>query len=229
MSKEKKASRKEILKTPDQFLTFSERVVEYWSVRQPTLVAIGIGLLLTVVAIIGVDRMRNSNADAQETLIKKMALARSADSKESDKLSSAELEKIFNQIDNGNFKRRAGLILADALYEEKKYSESEKIYRLILSEAKPEDTQYQIAKVGLASSLEGQKKYKSAIETYRSLADDPASPTFLEVYFSLARCYELDGDSKGALMVLRQMQNKFQDHAQLNRVDQRIKELENTA
>lgn len=229
MAKEHKITRKEILKTPDQFLTFSERIVHYWADRQPTLVAIGVGLVLIVFAVVGIDAMQESNAEAQETLIQKMSGSGSPDKKDSEKMTTAELEKIFNQVDSGVYKRRAGLILADALFDEKKYAEAEKIYASILSDTKPGDTQYQIAKVGVASSMEGKKEYKKAIETYRSLVDDPKSASFLEVYFSLARCYELDGDTSGALMVLRQMKNKFQGHSQLGRVDQRIQDLEKTA
>jgi len=228
MSKEHKVTRKEILKTPDQFLTFTERVVHYWADRQPTLVAIGVGLMLIVFGVVGLEAMQNSNAEAQETLLLKMNEARTADDKDSTRVSIDELEKIYNQVDSGVYKQRAGLILADALYDEKKYAEAEKLYRSILDETQKGDTQYQVAKVGVASSLEGKKEYKKAIETYRSLVDDPQSASYMEVYFSLARCYELDGDTQGALMVLRQMQNKFQGRAQLSRVDQRIQELEKT-
>jgi predicted negative regulator of RcsB-dependent stress response len=228
MSKEHRVTRKEILKTPDQFLTFSERVVHYWADRQPTLVAIGVGLMLIVFAVVGIETMQDSNAEAQETLLLKMSESRIPDKKDSTKASIDELKKIYDQVDSGVYKHRAGLILADAFFEEKKYDESEKLYRSILAETQQGDTQYQVAKVGVASSLEGKKEYKKAIETYRSLVDDPASAAFMEVYFSLARCYELDGDTQGALMVLRQMQNKFQGRAQLSRVDQRIQALEKT-
>jgi predicted negative regulator of RcsB-dependent stress response len=229
MSKEHRVTRKEILKTPDQFLTFTEKVVHYWADRQPTLVAIGVGLMLIVFAVVGLEAMQNSNAEAQETLLQKMSESRTPDKKDSTKASIDELEKIYNQIDSGVYKHRAGLILADAFFEEKKYAEAEKLYRSILAETKQGDTPHQVAKVGVASSLEGKKEYKKAIETYRSLVDDPESAAFMEVYFSLARCYELDGDTPGALMVLRQMQNKFQGREQLSRVSQRIQELEKTA
>jgi len=46
-----------------------------------------------------------------------------------------------------------------------------------------------------------------------------------EVYWSLSRCYELNNDASNALLILREMQIKFTQNPQVDKIERRIKQL----
>ncbi len=82
-----------------------------------------------------------------------------------------------------------------------------------------------MAQAGRAYALEAQKNYPEAIEAYKSLIQNGHDYPLFDVYLSLARCYELADDYKNALLILREMENKFPGHAQMSQVERRIQRL----
>ncbi|QPJ65940.1 MAG: tetratricopeptide repeat protein [Candidatus Nitrohelix vancouverensis] len=221
MAKHERISRKQIVKTPDQFLTQSDKIIHYLSDRQPTVIASLVGLFLLLGAYWGFTAFQKSNMESQEILLSQMQ----SEQEKSAENASGVLKGIYEKLDSPTHKTRGALMLADAFYREKKYDEAQKIYDSVIADTKPSEIQYQVAQVGLASILEVKKQYPQAIDYYRSLIDMPEIPPTSHVYFSLARCYKLNNDSKGALLVLREMKNKFSGNV-IGKVDAQIQALE---
>ena len=94
-----------------------------------------------------------------------------------------------------------------------------------MSNSSPGAINYQMAQVGLAYSYESKKEFKKAIEIFKSVVDANTSYPLFEIYWSLSRCYELSNDNANALLILREMQIKFAESQQVDKINQRIKQL----
>ena len=88
---------------------------------------------------------------------------------------------------------------------------------------------YDFAELGLGYSLELAKNKKEAIGVFKGLiARDGHAPLF-QAYLALARIYETEKDTNNALLILREMETKFQKHSEFAIVQEKIASLENLA
>ena len=136
------------------------------------------------------------------------------------------MEKLLSEFNEGVQKQRATMILADQLYNFHEYDRAISLYQDILMETSPTKLQYQLAKVGLAYSLESKNDFGAAIATYKTIIETPGEYPLFYVYLSLARCYELNNDHNSALLTLREMKTRFLNHPKIGLVDSRLKKLE---
>ena len=84
---------------------------------------------------------------------------------------------------------------------------------------------HQMAIIGLGYIHEAKGEFKNAIDLYKSVIDANTSFPLFQVYWSLARCHISNNDTSNALLVLREMQIKFSETAELEKIDRRIKQL----
>jgi len=216
-------SRKQ-LKRPDEFISTSERVIDFCQKNQGVLIASA----LVVVLVIGGASFVSHNRKQQELRMENLL-----DEMQGVKENAAgkgpvtdQLKEYLDRFDEGMHKQRARLLLANAFYQEQKFPEAIAVYNEILRQSRPGETVYELAQVDLGYAYESEKDYKKAIEIYKSIVDRGEALSLFDVYLSLARTYELVQDSKNALLILREMENKFKDHAQLFKVRGKIKKLE---
>ena len=82
-----------------------------------------------------------------------------------------------------------------------------------------------MANVGLAYTYEAMGDYKKAIDLYKLAIDSSGSFPVFQVYWSLARCHENNKDTSSSLLILREMQIKFSNKPELEKIENRIKQL----
>ncbi|GJL78167.1 MAG: hypothetical protein NPINA01_11560 [Nitrospinaceae bacterium] len=235
MAKRVKVSRKELLKEPDQFLSTSQKITLYTSEHRTRLL-IGAGTIFALfVLVLGFRYNQQVKSLRMESLYFEMVKIQNGKPEESQKSDEAnadkipEMEKLLGQFDEGPQQVRGSLLLAEEYFENDQFDKSIALYSDILDRSNPADLSHQLAKVGLGYSYEGKKEYGKAIETYKSLVNQPNGFPLFDVYISLARCYELNSDQKNALLTLREIETKFQGHPQLESVERRIAKLTDKA
>ncbi|MFQ5674094.1 MAG: tol-pal system YbgF family protein [Nitrospinales bacterium] len=223
MATRERFSRKQ-LKQPDEFVSTLERAIDFCQKNQGVLISVA---LVVVVVIGGASFAFYSSKQGElrmENLLDEMKnIGQNAAGKSP---VADQLKKYLDQFDEGIHKQRARLLLAGAFYQDRKFSEAIAVYNEILSHSQPGETIYELAQAGLGYSYESEKDYKKAIEIYKSIVDRGKTLSLFDIYLSLARTYELAQDPKNALLILREMENKFKDHAQLFKVHGKIKKLE---
>lgn len=225
MAKRQRVTRKDLLKETDQFLSFSEKALLFFSEYKSTLAIAALGAVIVGGAVLGFRYNHQVNALRMETWFSEMeqTLKEDKDKKPGDLI--AGLIKKLEQFSSGPQKQRATLLLAEAYYLNKQYDEAISYYTEVTDKSSPDLLQNSLAQIGLAYSHEGKKDYKKAIGAYKALIDGRSEFPRFHVYLSLSRCYELDNDTKNALLILREMKTKFQGHAQINLVERRLKKL----
>ena len=229
MAKRVKVTRKELLKEPDQFLSITQKISLYAADHQSTLM-IGAGVLAVLLAIVfGYQYNQKMKDQRMESLYFKMVKVNQKEPGKEPKDTTGELETLLEQFSEGPQQVRASLLLAKEYFNQGKFDKAIALYTETLNRSNSDDLSNPLARVGLAYSYEGKKDYKKAVEYYKSLLDNSDAYPLFDVFSGLARCYELDNDRKNALLTLREMENKFQGHPQLESVERRIAKLSDAA
>ncbi len=229
MARREKISRKELLKEPDQFLTTTEKVAEFFTDRGPMILSVLLGVVVVVAAVLGFKYNRKVTHLENESLYFQMQKiqAKAKDQKSEEVL--AQLKGLHKQFSSGPQKNRADLLLAGSYYQNGNHDEALALYSGILEDSPAGHLSHQLARVGMATVYEGKKEYAKAMEIYKSIIDNPNGYPLFSIYLGLARCYELSQDSENALKVLREAKAKFHDHPMAARIDRKIKMLSGTA
>ena len=229
MAKRVKVSRKEFLKEQDQFLTTTQKVTAYMSDHGPLMLTTA-GVIIVLFALIAGYRYNQQMKDMRmESLYSEMTKLNNGKADQKSENTIGELEKLLAQFQEGPQKTRAALLLGEEYYQNQQFDKAIDIYTKISGRSDGKEISRQLARMGLAYSLEGKKDYKKAAEIFKAIiASDDGFPLF-DVYIGLARCYELIADKKNALTTLREMENKFQSHPKIDSVKRRIDKLSGQA
>lgn len=229
MAKNVKITRKKLLKEPDRFLSTTQKISLYASDHRSAF-WIGAGVVAVLFAVVAGYRYNGQIKDQRmESLYFKMVKMNQKKPGEDPKDATGELEVLLGQFNSGPQQVRASLLLAREYFHQEQFEKAIALYTEILHRSKVQDLSSQLARVGLAYSYEGKKDYKKAVEFYKSLLEKADGFPLFDVFIGLSRCYELDNDKKNALLTLREMESKFQDHPQLESVERRIAKLSDAA
>jgi tetratricopeptide (TPR) repeat protein len=223
MSKTTKIRRKDIIQ-PDQFITNTDIIIAYCSKHKTKLIAILISLMVVVFSGFWVKHNQNKNFLKMESLYFELEQIVSLEEINfKDKINQIEL--LLSKFSNGPQKQRAFLLFANEYYNEGSYDKAIEYYQGILNSSST-PFNHQLAKIGVAHSLEGKKEYKSAINTYKTVIQNPNDYPLFDIYLGLARCYELNKEKNQALLILREMQNKFPSNFKIQIINSKIKNLD---
>ena len=134
----KKISRKELLKGPDEFLTFSSRAILFFKDHTTLFSYIGVGIVVLICIYLGINTyMKFVNKKGQIAYNEAYyALARSQNSEpaKEDLKEPVELfEKVTDKYSLSKASRLALTELANLKYREKKYDEAISLYKEYLA------------------------------------------------------------------------------------------------
>ena len=210
----KKVTRKQLLKEPDEFLTFSGRAALF--IREHTTpfkylgVAVAAGLLiyLGITTFMGYINKKGQNAYNTAYYI----LAENANP-EKDAQTLKESAELFQKvIDKYGMSKVSRLALPELAYlrmAERKYDEAIGLYLDFLREV-PENSPYQsLARLALAACYESKGELESAIESLSQLMEGPNDLFKEQAMLSLARVYRLDNQKDKAKKILEEFLEQF--------------------
>ena len=216
----KRVSRKDLFKEQDQFLSASEKAMVYFTENRATVIGVIAAIVIAGSSLLGFKYYNETQALGNEALY--FEITKIADSVDS---STSDAKAILGNMGEGPQKDRASLLLGDIHFQNQEYDKAEAFYSAVMSHSSPIDINHQMAQVGLAYSHESRKDYKKAIGLFKSVIDANTGFPLFEVYLSLSKCYELNNDVSNALLILREMQIKFSQNPQVDRIKVRIKQL----
>ena len=218
MAKKIKITRKELLKEPDQFLSFSEKAMLFFTKNRSKVIITITAVLIAGLSFLGYKSYQKSQIMKYEALYFNMVEMVKTEGIEVD-----ELIKIRDQIRFRSHRNRASLLLADLYYMNKEFDKAQTTFLEIINDS--QGLNHQMANIGLAYIYEAKGELRDAINLYKSVIDENTSFPLFQVYWSLARCHVNNNDNSNALIILREMQIKFSGTAELEKIDRRIKQL----
>ena len=213
----KKKSRKELLKGPDEFVTFSSRAADFISTHLNQLKYLGYAVVAIAIGYFAIQiwmgqvnekgqTAYNTAADDMRNWMMKPD-PDIADMKKSGELFSEVLEK----HSMSNAARLVLPLAAHVKFLEKDYSEAVKQYRNFLDEFSGDPLYESLARLALASCYEAEGELKTAIETLNPLVEDSSGSTFRQTaMWNLARLYRLDNSPEKEAQILKDFVEEYE-------------------
>jgi tetratricopeptide (TPR) repeat protein len=204
----KKRTRKELLKSPDEFLTFTGRVTNF--VREHSRVFDCAGIAVALAAVIylgGMAYLNHVNKEGQSAYDAAYALAQ--DEKPDLQKVTTLFHKVREDYGLSKVSRLVPAQVAYLRYQEKKYTDAEADYSAFLKESGKNSPYRSLAKLALASCYEEAGEAAKAIDILKELKSSPDNPFMEQTLLSLARLYRLSKQNDKAKEVYKEFIARF--------------------
>lgn len=209
-----KVTRKQLLKEPDEFLTFSGRAALFIREHSRPFTYLGVAIAAGVLVYLGITTFTGYiNKKGQSTYNKAyymIAENMDANMDHKDLKESAELfQKVIDKYSLAKVSRLAFPELAYLETVEKNYDEAIALYREFLDKV-PDNTPYRsLARLALGACYEAKGEFGRAAETLRPIADGADDLFAEQAMLSLARVYRLGGHDDKSKEVLEAFVEKY--------------------
>lgn len=194
----KKKTRKELLKGPDEFMTFSERVVRYVQDRSRAFILAGVVLFLIILGYVGLTwYMDFENRRAQEVYNKAYYTLRNAEAS-GDRLEDPSVPaNYFREVtSNHRLARVTNLVLpqlASLEFQQGNLDEAIESYKKFKEQSRGNKPYYALAGLALSACFEARGQYDAAISQLDPIIADPESFLREQALFRLVRLHRLNG------------------------------------
>jgi predicted negative regulator of RcsB-dependent stress response len=204
----KKKTRKELLKSPDEFMTFSEKAIEFYRSHERQFQYLGMAIVAIVIIYLSVNMyMRYVNSKGQDAYnAAYYALLRNLKEKpglESLKESGAMFAEVIDAHGASKAARLALPQVAFGKFVEKKYDEAIALYEEFLDGVSGDGPYSSLARLALAACYEAKGEVKKALETLAPVFQRQDDPFKEAAMLSQARLYRLDNKPEKEKEVLR--------------------------
>ncbi len=211
----KKVTRKELLKGPDEFLTFSSKAVDFINTHQRQLRFLGVVIAVIVIAYLGGHMyLKFVNEKGQDAYNAAYNILTENMKPNADPENLQESEELFAEvIDKHGLSKAARLAFPQAGYVkfvEKKYDDAIVLYREFLDKVSGDTGYESLTSLGLAACYEAKGDLKTAIETLKPIVEVPDDPFKETAMLSLARLYRLDNKPEKAKEILKEFVEKYE-------------------
>jgi tetratricopeptide (TPR) repeat protein len=223
-----KISRKELLKKPDEFLTFSAKMIIFAKEHSHELQYLGIGLLGLALLGFGINTYLNHiNKAGQEAYnMAFYAFYKNTDLENNqDKLENVEelFNRVIDEYDSSKAARLALPQLAYLNFLQGQYEESIAYYRQFLDDM-PDDPYQSLARMALAVCYEEKGEFEKAIETLEYLVSGPDDFFKEQAMLSMARIYRIMNKEEESNEILEDFIERFESSQFLSLAKAYLKE-----
>ncbi len=192
----KKVTRKELLKEPDEFLTFSARAFNWIQTHKSQLITAGIvACVLIVLYLAGWAYWRHTNKQAQEAYNQALSIIAESITPDSDPGQWEKAEEAFRKIfEDYGLSRVAPLSLphaALAAYLQGQHNDAIGLYKKFMAEMEGEPHYTVLTKLAMATCYEAEGDLELAQGMFQEIAQGPETPFRSLALLGLARTYWL--------------------------------------
>ena len=219
----KKISRKELLKSPDEFLTLSSRAAAFFGAHVRELKIAGIVVAVILVGYLSIyGYMRHVNKKGQEAYnLAYNALTEVSERDAGDKAAVVpenenlkEAEDLFEAvIDEYGMSKAARLALPQVghiNFTQQKYKEAVRYYERFREEISGHPQYKDLTSLALASCFEAKGEFDKAVSTLTPIVEDPTNPFRETAMLNLERLYRLDNQPEKARDILEKFIQDYQ-------------------
>ena len=209
-----KVTRKELLKSPDEFLTLSSKAVAFAREHSRPVTYAGMAVIACLVVAFGVytylnyvDRKgQDAYNKAYSTLNENMGVKTD---QEALRTSEGLFKKVMDDYALSDVSRLAGPQIAYLKVLDGKYDEAIPLYREFLK-GLPEKTPYRsLARLALAACFEAKGDYEKAVEMLKTVTSDKDDLFREQGLLGLARVYRLSKQQESAKGILKEFVDTY--------------------
>jgi predicted negative regulator of RcsB-dependent stress response len=204
----KKTTRKALLKSPDEFLTFSERALHFFRSRQRYFQYAAAAIAVVVIGYLAVNTYLRYINNKGQTAYNEAYYALVADGgkktgSERLKESGALFEKVIDEYGSSKAARLALPQVAFSKFVQKDFDEAISLYKKFLDSSSGDRSYQSLARLALATCYEAKGEVKTAIKTVKPLLASPGNPFKEGAMLNLARLYRLDNQPEKEKEILK--------------------------
>lgn len=210
------ASRKQLLKEPDQFITFSGKLIAFGQSHLKTIL-ISLGTIVVMLLIVATARQvshRNENR-ASEQIEKAMAKYTAALSdtnpKEAYDQVKSEFNAVFNEYGSKKAVKIARIVYGDISYNAGDTETAVAMYTRALDDFKQSSALKNIVLSGLGHAYLLEAEYPPAIRYFEMISTDKERAMKSDALFNLAWLYETTGEKARSLALYKELLAEFPD------------------
>lgn len=209
-------TRKELLKEPDEFITFTGRTISWAKANTKALTYGGYGLLAALLLIIGYgyyqdNRSKVSSELLGESLLRYQDLAGIGDLTQALTDVGPEFDRLVDKFSGQPAGRLGILFYAHYNLAGQTPEKAVDLYRLALKRFNDDPSLTPVILHGLASSLESAGAVGEAIETYEKLALLKTKVYLDSALFHLGRLYASEGQAEKSREMYQRLNADFPD------------------
>ncbi len=203
MAKKKRLTRKQLLKEPDEFLTFSAKAIRFASENRKPISYVVIGIAVVAVAF-AVFRYfsnlseRKACAIFEQGLVEYVAGVSGEESPHLEQTAKEKFAEVLKKYPSTSATELSLPVYADISYDEGSYDKAIELYQRRLEGVSEKDSLRNLIWNGLAYAYEGKKDYKAAAEYFRKITGSQDEFLKGEAYFNQGRMYEAMNDRVNA-------------------------------
>ncbi len=203
MAKKKRLTRKQLLKEPDEFLTFSAKAIRFGAEHRKPIAYASVAFIVVVLAIALFHYFSNlSEREAyavfEQGLVHYMGQASGEQSAHFQERAKGAFAELLRKYPSTRAAELSLPLYADISYADGAYDEAIKLYQRALEVLSEDDTLQRLIWNGLAYAYEGKKDYNTAAQYFKKITDSEGTFLKADAYFNLGRMYEAMDNQEGA-------------------------------
>jgi predicted negative regulator of RcsB-dependent stress response len=223
-----KISRKELLKSEDEFMSLSAQAITFVKGHKRLFDYLGMAVLGLIVIYMGAYAyIRHINKKGQEAyntaFYASTKITDSAKDQAAEKKVKTLFESVIKDYGSSNSAKLALPEVAFAEYKEKKYDEAIANYETYLGKVSESDPYKSLARLSLSVCYEEKGQLDKAIEPLEKIMEGPDDSIKEQAMLNLARVYRLSNKQDKSNEILKQFKEKFPKSAYVDLADSLLK------
>jgi tetratricopeptide (TPR) repeat protein len=223
----KKKTRKELLKEPDEFITFSGKLIQFGTTYKRYILGGLAGVFVIAIAFSAIRYFSNRAESEAFTLLEK-SIKRYETIREDKGLETAYLDtkadfqRIIDKFPGKYGGKFAGFKFANICYAAGRFDEAIALYDQAFKDLGGNPPFKNLILSGLAYAHEAKKEYKKAIEYFERITDGSLNVMKDEALFNLGRLFAAMGNNEKSTNAFKKIVSDHTDSVYIELVKDRI-------
>jgi tetratricopeptide (TPR) repeat protein len=226
MAKKKRVTRKQLLKEPDEFITFSGKLIQF-GIQYKTQITYVAAILVALVVVVSGYRFfsirseNNAQALLNQAVAKYQSALSSQDSQQAYQTVSEDFQLILNQYGSKNSGKIARVIFAHICYDAGDYAKAIELYRQALEDFKNHAFMNNLIRSDLGYAHEQLNDIPLAVSYFEKIAENQEPILRDEALFNLGVLYEKSGEGQKSADAFKRIITEHPDSMYIEIVKER--------
>lgn len=226
MAKKKRMTRKQLLKEPDEFITFSGKLIQFgmrYKTQLTYVAAILVGLIVVVSGYRFFSIRSENNAEAllNQAVAKYQTALNGQDSEKAYQTVSEDFQLILNKYGSKNSGKIARVIFANICFDAGDYAKAIELYRQSLEDFKKHAFMINLIRNDLGYAHEQLNDIPMAVSYFEKIAENQEPILRDDALFNLGVLYENSGDHQKSADAFQRIITEHPDSMYIEMVKER--------
>lgn len=226
MAKKKRMTRKQLLKEPDEFITFSGKLIQFgmrYKTQLTYVAAILVGLIVVVSGYRFFSIRSENNAETllNQAVAKYQTALNGQDSEKAYQTVSEDFQLILNKYGSKNSGKIARVIFANICFDAGDYAKAIELYRQSLEDFKKHAFMINLIRNDLGYAHEQLNDIPMAVSYFEKIAENQEPILRDDALFNLGVLYENSGDHQKSADAFQRIITEHPDSMYIEMVKER--------